>query len=61
MKPIAAIYAIGSGEIEPPLLPDKFSNESRDFVCSCLEREQEKRPSAFDLLNHRFFKMTDTT
>jgi serine/threonine protein kinase len=57
MKPIAAIYAIGSGDIQPPTLPPTFSAEARHFVSVCLEREQECRPTAIDLANHDFLKM----
>lgn len=59
MKPIAAIYAIGSGESEPPSLPNNFSDESRDFVRLCLTREPDLRPTASELLNHRFVKQSD--
>jgi hypothetical protein len=61
MKPIAAIYAIGSGDIKPPSLPQKFSAEARNFVTACLEREQELRPTAFDLANHEFLKPLQDT
>jgi hypothetical protein len=56
MKPIAAIYAIGSGDIQAPSLSQKFSVEARNFVSACLEREQECRPTALDLANHDFLK-----
>ena len=54
MKPIAAIYAIGSGDSDPPTLPSHFSNEARDFVQICLSRNPDERPTALKLLNHPF-------
>ena len=54
MKPIAAIYAIGSGDGDPPTLPSHFSDDARDFVQSCLLRDPEERPTALKLLNHPF-------
>jgi serine/threonine kinase 3 len=56
LQPIAAIYAIGSGETPPPQLPLEFSSEARDFVNKCLIRNPDERPSAADLLEHDFLK-----
>ncbi len=59
LQPIAAIYAIGSGETPAPELPTKFSQEARDFVSLCLVRDPEQRPSAAQLLDHEFLKQPD--
>ncbi|KAI8882170.1 kinase-like protein [Backusella circina FSU 941] len=40
---------------EPPALPDSFSVEARDFV-TALQKDQEKRPSYAELLEHPFIK-----
>lgn len=56
LSPLSAIYAIGSGESPPPDLPDKFSNEAKDFVRSCLTRDPDFRPSAAELLQYQFLK-----
>ncbi|GFR69149.1 mitogen-activated protein kinase kinase kinase 19-like [Elysia marginata] len=54
MNPMAAIFAIGSSSRPVPSLDEKFSPEARDFVTLCLTRDQEKRPSAGELLDHIF-------
>lgn len=42
---------------EPPSLPaDTFSEEARDFVASCLQKDPVKRPTYADLLEHPFIK-----
>ena len=56
LQPIAAIYAIGSGETSPPSLPDKFSPEAIVFVRNCLIRNPDERPSAAELLEYDFLK-----
>ena len=57
LQPIAAIYAIGSGESAPPELPSKFSPEAIDFVNKCLIRDPDIRPSASELSDHDFLKI----
>ena len=39
---------------EPPGIRTKFSKDFRDFVKQCLTKDPEKRPSAADLLHHKF-------
>lgn len=56
LQPIAAIYAIGSGDTPAPQIPEKFSPEARDFVSRCLKRDPDERPSAAELLEHDFLK-----
>ncbi|KAK3102765.1 hypothetical protein FSP39_013768 [Pinctada imbricata] len=53
MNPMAAIFAIGSDRAVPKL-PSKFTQEAVDFVDACLTRDQNKRPSATQLLQHNF-------
>lgn len=50
------VQAIVHGE--PPTLPEdcKFSSAFRDFVKQCLTKRAEKRPTAKDLLSHKFIK-----
>jgi serine/threonine-protein kinase 24/25/MST4 len=42
----------------PPLLSDfgNFSDTFKDFVNRCLQRDPTKRPTARELLNHRFIR-----
>ena len=39
---------------EPPSIRSKFTKDSRDIVKQCLTKDPEQRPSAADLLTHRF-------
>lgn len=59
LQPIAAIYAIGSGDTSAPELPQKFTEEARDFVSRCLVRDPDQRPSAAQLLEHEFLKTVE--
>lgn len=54
-NPIAAIMKIGlSSEI--PKIPDHLSQDLKDFILLCLNREANLRPPAKDLLNHKFLE-----
>lgn len=45
----------------PPILEGNFSKPFRDFVSACLQRDPLMRPSAKDLLKHRFIKSAKRT
>jgi serine/threonine-protein kinase 24/25/MST4 len=40
----------------PPKLEGNFSKEFKDFVAQCLMKDSDKRPTARDLLKHKFIK-----
>jgi len=40
----------------PQLMGNNFSDVFKDFVNRCLQRDPTKRPTAKELLNHRFIK-----
>ncbi|KAG0486197.1 hypothetical protein HPP92_008292 [Vanilla planifolia] len=52
---IAAMFKIGNSK-ELPTIPDHLSDEGKDFVRQCLQREPSKRPTATELLQHPFIR-----
>ncbi|XP_061364474.1 mitogen-activated protein kinase kinase kinase YODA-like [Gastrolobium bilobum] len=52
---VAAMFKIGNSK-ELPQIPDHLSNEGKDFVRKCLQRNPHDRPSASELLDHPFVK-----
>lgn len=41
-------------DCEPPQVPDAFSDEFRDFISQCLQKDPQERKSAIELLQHPF-------
>ncbi|KAJ6835089.1 mitogen-activated protein kinase kinase kinase YODA-like isoform X1 [Iris pallida] len=52
---IAAMFKIGNSK-ELPAIPDHLSDDGKDFIRQCLQREPSKRPSAAELLQHPFVR-----
>ncbi|OIV93548.1 hypothetical protein TanjilG_28705 [Lupinus angustifolius] len=52
---VAAMFKIGISK-DNPEIPDHLSEDGKDFVRLCLERNPENRPSAAQLLEHPFVK-----
>jgi len=55
------MYAIAKGDRPGPELPAEFSKEAHDFFRLCLVRNPDQRPSANQLLEHKFLKQIDST
>ena len=49
---------------DPPTLPDdvvdEFSDDFKDFIASCLMKDDKQRPSATELLQHKFITSAKT-
>ncbi|KAL5212674.1 hypothetical protein ABZP36_023521 [Zizania latifolia] len=52
---IAAVFKIGNSKELPPI-PDHLSEEGKDFIRQCLQRDPSSRPTAVDLLQHSFVR-----
>ncbi|XP_011624929.1 mitogen-activated protein kinase kinase kinase YODA isoform X2 [Amborella trichopoda] len=52
---VAAMFKIGNSK-EIPTIPDLLSEEGKDFVRCCLQRNPADRPTAAQLLEHPFVK-----
>ncbi|GMI75530.1 EMBRYO DEFECTIVE 71, MAP KINASE KINASE KINASE 4, YODA [Hibiscus trionum] len=52
---VAAMFKIGNSKELPPI-PDYLSDEGKDFVRQCLQRNPQNRPTAVQLLGHPFVK-----
>ncbi|GJQ10369.1 hypothetical protein GpartN1_g2160.t1 [Galdieria partita] len=58
--PMKALFLITKSD--PPRLSDEFSEEFKDFICQCLQKDPEKRKNAESLLQHPFItKRRDTS
>lgn len=49
------MFKIGNSK-ELPVIPDHLSDEGKDFVRKCLQRNPLHRPTAAQLLDHSFVK-----
>lgn len=49
------MFKIGNSK-ELPAIPDHLSEDGKDFVRKCLQRNPMNRPTAAQLLEHRFVK-----
>lgn len=52
---IAAMFKIGNSKELPPI-PDHLSEQCKDFIRKCLQRDPSQRPTAMELLQHRFIQ-----
>ncbi|KAK3154850.1 hypothetical protein QOZ80_2BG0195860 [Eleusine coracana subsp. coracana] len=52
---IAAMFKIGNSKELPPI-PDHLTEEGKDFIRQCLQRDPSSRPTAVDLLQHPFVR-----
>ncbi|KAJ4825932.1 Mitogen-activated protein kinase kinase kinase 3 [Turnera subulata] len=57
---VAAIFKIGNSK-DIPEIPDYLSNDAKNFVKQCLQRDPSARPSASQLLDHPFIRDQATT
>ena len=59
VKPMKALFFIPKNA--PPVLRGKYSTKFKSFVAACLVKEPKDRPSASDLLQHKFIRSAKKT
>ncbi|KAJ7567050.1 hypothetical protein O6H91_02G130300 [Diphasiastrum complanatum] len=52
LPPFGFVFKVSRGELPP--IPEDLSPEAQDFILSCLKLKPQDRPSASELLQHRF-------
>eukprot|EP00742_Colponemidia_sp_Colp-10_P005948 GILJ01006362.1.p1 GENE.GILJ01006362.1~~GILJ01006362.1.p1 ORF type:complete len:694 (-),score=99.41 GILJ01006362.1:92-2080(-) len=55
---VTALFQIANAAGPPPF-PDFLSNDAKDFICLCCNRDPKSRPRAGELLNHPFITNSD--
>ncbi|GJE90948.1 Pkinase-domain-containing protein [Phanerochaete sordida] len=58
-NPLKALYLIATNGTPTIANPESLSSTFRDYLSKTLEVDAEKRPSASELLQHPFFKMSE--
>jgi len=59
LHPMRVLFLIPKNP--PPVLEGNFSKPFKEFVALCLNKEPDQRPTAKDLLRHRFIKTARKT
>ncbi|XP_064393749.1 serine/threonine-protein kinase 26-like [Halichondria panicea] len=59
LHPMRVLFLIPKNN--PPQLDDDFSRPLQEFVSTCLNKDPEHRPTAHELLKHRFLKVARKT
>lgn len=60
VKQVAAIFKIGNSK-DMPEIPEHLSDDAKNFIKQCLQRDPLARPTAQSLLNHPFIRDQSAT